>query len=186
MSRATSPAWGRLAPWVGLVARVVVGGVWVYAGMLKLPNLDSSVTAVRAYQLLPTGLADTVGRVLPTLEVVVGVCLLLGALTRLAGGVSALLQLAFIIGIISVWSRGIAINCGCFGDGGPDPDAFSKYPWEIARDVGLMLLSLYLVWRPRTPFAVDNLMFPQANTIQPEPSAEEPVALEESDVQAES
>lgn len=169
MSRGTVSAWGRFAPWAGLVARVVVGGVWLYAGLLKLPNPDASVTAVRAYQLLPTGLADTVGRVLPTLEVILGVCLLLGALTRFAGGLSALLQLAFIVGIVSVWSRGIAIDCGCFGDGGPDPDAFSKYPWEIARDVGLMLLSLYLVWRPRTPLAVDNLMFPEESDVQAEP-----------------
>lgn len=168
MSRGTSPAWARFAPWLGLVARIVVGGVWLYAGLLKLPNPDASVTAVRAYQLLPVGLADTVGRVLPTLEVILGVCLLLGALTRLVGGLSALLQLAFIVGIVSVWSRGIAIDCGCFGDGGPDPDAFSKYPWEIARDVGLMLLSLYLVWRPRTPYAVDNLMFPEESDVQAE------------------
>ena len=146
--------------WVGVVARVVVGGVWVYAGMLKLPHPDTSVTAVRSYQLLPAGLAETVGHLLPMLEIVVGGCLLLGLLTRVTGAASALLQIAFIIGIASVWSRGIAIDCGCFGNGGADPVAFGKYPWEIARDTGLLALSLLLVWRPRTPLAVDNLLFP--------------------------
>jgi uncharacterized membrane protein YphA (DoxX/SURF4 family) len=147
--------------WTGLAARLLVGGVWIYAGLLKLPHPESSVTAVRAYQLLPTGLADSVGHVLPTLEVVVGVCLVLGLLTRFSGAVSALLQVAFIIGIVSVWSRGIAINCGCFGDGGPNPDAASQYPWEIARDVGLLALSLLLVLRPRTPYAADAILFPE-------------------------
>ncbi|MFL6060641.1 MAG: MauE/DoxX family redox-associated membrane protein [Marmoricola sp.] len=146
--------------WTGLVARLLVGGVWIYAGVLKLPHPESSVSAVRAYQLLPIGSADAVGHVLPMLEVVVGACLVLGLLTRITGGVSALLQLAFVIGIASVWSRGIAINCGCFGDGGANPDALRHYPWEIARDVGLMALSLLLVVRPRTPYAVDNLLFP--------------------------
>jgi uncharacterized membrane protein YphA (DoxX/SURF4 family) len=146
--------------WLGFLARMVVGGVWIWAGLLKLPDPDASVTAVRAYQLLPPSLADGVGRVLPMLEVVVGACLVLGLLTRAAGVVSALMQAAFIIGIISVWSRGISINCGCFGDGGPDPDAFSKYPWEIARDTGLLLLSLLIVWLRRTPLALDNLLFP--------------------------
>ncbi|MGY2874146.1 putative membrane protein YphA (DoxX/SURF4 family) [Marmoricola sp. URHA0025 HA25] len=146
--------------WVGVAARLVVGGVWVYAGMLKLPHPDTSVSAVRSYQLLPTGLAETVGHVLPMLEIVVGGCLVLGLLTRLSGVVSALLQLAFVIGIVSVWARGIQINCGCFGDGGPATDAFSKYPWEIARDTGLLALSLLLIWRPRTPVAVDNHLFP--------------------------
>jgi uncharacterized membrane protein YphA (DoxX/SURF4 family) len=145
--------------WVGLVARLVVGGVWLWAGLLKVTEPEASVTAVRGYQILSPSLADGVGRVLPMLEVVIGACLLLGLLTRLAGGLSAVLQLAFIVGIASVWARGISINCGCFGDGGPNPDAISQYPWEIARDVGLLLASAYLVWRPRTPFALDNLLY---------------------------
>jgi uncharacterized membrane protein YphA (DoxX/SURF4 family) len=149
-----------MARWAGLVARLVVGGVWIWAGVLKLPHPESSVTAVRAYQLLSPSVGDAVGRVLPMLEIVVGACLVLGLLTRFAGLLSALMLVAFIVGIASVWSRGIAINCGCFGDGGVDPDAFSKYPWEIARDVGLVLLSLLVVWVRRTPLAVDNVLFP--------------------------
>jgi uncharacterized membrane protein YphA (DoxX/SURF4 family) len=149
--------------WIGVLARVVVGGVWVYAGALKLPHPDTSVTAVRAYQILPTGVAETVGHLLPMVEVVVGGCVLLGLLVRFTGVLSALMQAAFIVGIVSVWSRGIAIDCGCFGGGGADPDAVSKYPWEIARDSGLLALSLLLVWRPRTPVAVDNLLFPTSS-----------------------
>lgn len=147
--------------WTGLIARLVVGGVWIWAGAIKLPDPDASVSAVRGYQLLPLSIADGVGRLLPMLEVVIGVCLVLGLLTRVSAVVSALLQVAFIVGIVSVWSRGIAISCGCFGDGGPDPDAFSKYPWEIARDVGLLALSLLLVWLRRTPYALDNILFPE-------------------------
>ena len=158
--------------WLGVLARLVVGGVWLWAGFAKLPHPNASVSAVRAYQLLPAGLAETVGRVLPMLEIVVGACLVLGLLVRFIGGVSALMQVAFVIGIVSVWSRGIAIDCGCFGSGGADPDAFGKYPWEIARDVGLGALSLLLVWRPRTPFAVDNLLFPApaSENLEPEPT----------------
>ena len=146
--------------WVGLASRLVVGGVWIWAGLIKLPDPGASVTAVRAYQLLPASAADAVGRALPMVEVVVGVCLVLGLLTRISAAVSALLLLAFIIGIASVWSRGIAIDCGCFGDGGHDPHAISKYPWEIARDVGLLAASLLVVWLRRTPFALDNVIFP--------------------------
>ncbi len=151
--------------WAGLVARLVVGGVWIWAGVIKLPDPEASVTAVRAYQLLPPGLADGVGRVLPMFEVVVGTCLVLGLITRLSAAVSAVLQIAFIVGIISVWSRGIEISCGCFGDGGPDPDAFSKYPWEIARDSGLLILSLFVAWLRSTPYALDNRIFPQQSEV---------------------
>ncbi|MCZ4498065.1 MAG: DoxX family rane protein [Marmoricola sp.] len=147
-------------PWTGLLARLVVGGVWLYAGALKLGDPEASVAAVRGYQILPTGFADTVGHVLPMLEVVLGACLVLGLLTRFVGGLSALMQLAFVIGIASVWSRGIEINCGCFGDGGPNPNASASYPWEIARDLALMAASVLLVVRPRTPYAVDAVLFP--------------------------
>jgi uncharacterized membrane protein YphA (DoxX/SURF4 family) len=147
--------------WLGTAARLLTGGVWIWAGAIKLPHPDQSVLAVRAYQLLPGDTATTVGHLLPVLEVVVGACLVLGVLTRGAAVVSGLLFVAFIIGIASVWARGIAIDCGCFGNGGYDPDAASKYPWEIARDVGLLALSAYLLWQGRTRVALDNLLFPE-------------------------
>lgn len=161
--------------WFGLVARLGLGGVWIYAGWLKVDDLDASVQAVRAYQILPYEVADVVGRVLPMLEVVLGVCLVLGLLVRGSGVLSALLQLAFIAGIVSVWVRGISIDCGCFGDGGYDPDAESKYPWEIARDTGLLLLSLFLVRWPRTALALDNVLFPPASATAAEARPDEDV-----------
>jgi uncharacterized membrane protein YphA (DoxX/SURF4 family) len=145
--------------WFGTAARLVTGGVWIWAAALKLPDPEESVLAVRAYQLLPGDSATTVGHLLPVLELVVGVCLVLGVLTRGAAFVSGLLFVAFIIGIASVWARGITIDCGCFGGGGYDADAASQYPWEIARDAGLLLLSGYLVWQGRTRIALDNVLF---------------------------
>jgi uncharacterized membrane protein YphA (DoxX/SURF4 family) len=142
--------------WFGLAARLVTGAVWIWAGAVKLPDPASSVQAVRAYQLLPSSIVPTVGQLLPVIEVVVGAALVLGILTRGAAVVSALLFLLFVIGIASVWARGITIDCGCFGGGGFDPDATSKYPWEIARDVALLLLSLYVAWLPRTRLALDH------------------------------
>ena len=145
--------------WFGLAARLVVGGVWIAAGALKLPDPAASVRAVRAYDLLPEAVVPTVGHLLPVLEVVVGVCLVLGLLTRAMAAVSALLFVAFIVGIASAWARGLQIECGCFGGGGYNSGASGDYPWEIARDVGLLLLSAYLVWRPRTRWGLDALLF---------------------------
>jgi uncharacterized membrane protein YphA (DoxX/SURF4 family) len=145
--------------WLGLVARLVTGGVWIVAGALKLPHPADSVRAVRAYDLLPEAVVPTVGHLLPVVEVVIGVLLVLGLLTRSAASVSALLFVAFIIGISSAWSRGLSIDCGCFGGGGFDRDATSKYPGEIARDVGLLALSAWLAVRPRSRWALDSLLW---------------------------
>ncbi|MDF1606414.1 MauE/DoxX family redox-associated membrane protein [Nocardioides sp. YIM 152315] len=145
--------------WLGLLLRVVVGVVWIVAGALKLPDPAQSVAAVRAYQLLPGDLATPVGQLLPVIEIVVGVMLVVGLLTRGAAAISALLFVAFIVGIASVWARGINIDCGCFGGGGADPDAASQYPWEIARDVLLLAASVFVAWLPSTRLSLDALLF---------------------------
>jgi uncharacterized membrane protein YphA (DoxX/SURF4 family) len=145
--------------WLGLLARLVIGGVWIVAGAIKLLDPAQSVDAVRAYQLLPAGMVQPVGQLLPIVEIVVGVMLVLGLLTRGAAVVSALLFAAFLVGIASAWARGITIDCGCFGGGGYNPDAASQYPWEIARDLALLLASLYLAWLPTTRLSLDALLF---------------------------
>ena len=145
--------------WVGLLARLVTGGVWIAAGAVKLPDPAQSVDAVRAYQLLPASLVEPVGQLLPVVEIVVGATLVLGLLARGSAVVSALLFVAFIVGIASVWARGITNACGCFGGGGYDTDAPSQYPVEIARDGALLLASLFVAWRPSTRLALDALLF---------------------------
>jgi uncharacterized membrane protein YphA (DoxX/SURF4 family) len=146
--------------WLGLLARLVVGGVWIAAGALKLPDPAASVRAVRAYDLLPEAVVPTIGHGLPILEVLVGGCLVAGLLTRAAAALSGLLLAAFVVGIASAWARGLQIDCGCFGGGGFSQGASAEYPWEIARDVGLLALSAFVVWRRRTPYALDNRLFP--------------------------
>lgn len=151
--------------WLGLLARLVTGGVWIAAGAVKLPDPYASVQAVRAYEILPASAAETAGYLLPVVEIVIGVALVLGLLTRGAAVASGLLFVVFIAGIASVWARGLEIDCGCFGGGGYDPDATSNYPWEIARDLALLALSGYLVWLRTSRLALDNLLFRRTTVI---------------------
>ena len=145
-----------LQPWLSLVLRLVLAGVFAVSGALKLPDPAASVRAVRAYRILPEASVHVVGYGLPFLEIVVGLLLVVGLGTRIAAGVSAVLLVLFIVGIASAWARGLQIDCGCFGGGGYAANATSKYPWEIARDAGLLLGSLLLVIRPRTPLSADG------------------------------
>lgn len=145
--------------WIGITARLILGGVLIVAGALKLPNLEASVFSVVAYQLVPYSWAKVLGVVLPVGEVVLGALLLLGLFTRISGLLGALMMVAYIVAIISVWVRGISIDCGCFSPGGPTDEGFSKYPWEIARDLGLALAGAWLFWGPRTPWALDQWLF---------------------------
>lgn len=152
--------------WIGLLARLVVGVVWIIAGAAKIRDPAESVRAVRAYELLPEVAVPAVGYGLPLLEIVIGILLVLGLLTRLSAIASALLFVVFIAGIASVWARGITIDCGCFGGGGFEENAAKEYPMEIARDIGLLLLSGWLIIRPRSVLAMDSVLFPPAPPLE--------------------
>lgn len=148
-----------VSEWVGLVARLVLGVVLVVSGYLKVGSLESSAEAVRAFKILPYDLANLVGYVLPVLELAIGALLVLGLFTRIAGIVGALLMVAFLIGIVSVWVRGISIDCGCFGGGGVVAPEDTNYLWDVVRDVGLLLCGVWLAVRPRTPASMDRWLF---------------------------
>jgi len=157
---ASSPAtWVRYA---GLAARAVLGGVFVLAGALKVTHPHEAGLAVQAYRLLPPVLARDVGYGLPVLEIALGVLLILGLFTRFAAILTGLLLIAFIIGVASVWARGLSIDCGCFGGGGEATAAgrAARYTREIARDVGLLVLAVFLAVRPRTALALDTWLTP--------------------------
>ena len=55
-------------PWIGLLARLGLGGILLYAGYLKAFTPEKSMMAVRAYELLPIWLANFFGLVLPWLK----------------------------------------------------------------------------------------------------------------------
>jgi len=138
--------------------RLLLGGVILYSGAIKLGDLPASVRAVRAYELLPEALAKVVGTGLPVVEIILGLLLLAGLLTRYAAAAVALLMVVFIIGIASAWARGLAIDCGCFGGGGAiEPDQ-TQYPLEITRDLALAAAAVVLAWRPTSRFSLDSTL----------------------------
>ncbi|GAB47879.1 MauE/DoxX family redox-associated membrane protein [Mobilicoccus pelagius] len=149
------------ASWIGLLARLVLGGTLLAAGLLKIGHPRAAARAAQAYQILPFDVAGMVGLALPVVEILLGALLVLGLFTRTAALLGMLLQLVFIAAIASVWARGIAIDCGCFGDGGPVSAGQTQYGWVIARDVGLALCGLWLVLRPRAPFSLDARLSPE-------------------------
>jgi uncharacterized membrane protein YphA (DoxX/SURF4 family) len=146
----------KYSPWIGLLARLILGGVLFAAGLLKYQHLDKSQMAVRAYELLPISVANFLGITLPFLEIAVGLLLVVGAATRIAAAVGGLLMVAFIIGISQAWARGLSIDCGCFGGGGQVAPGATNYLPEILRDTALALIAIYLFRYPQSKFGLDR------------------------------
>jgi len=143
-----------LVLWLATAARLVVGGVFVVAGALKLPDPAAAVRAVRAYRLLPEALVAPVAFGLPVVEIAVGLALLLGVFVRTAAIASSVLLVVFIVGVGSAWARGLQIDCGCFGNGGQVAAGQTAYPAEVARDVALLIVALALARWPRSRLAL--------------------------------
>lgn len=148
-------------PWIGLVARLVLGGVLLVAGALKVGTPLVAARAVQAYQILPFDLAGYIGMALPVIEIILGALLILGLFTRPAAIGGTLLMVVFIAGIASAWARGLSIDCGCFGGGGTVAPEETQYGIDIARDVAFALCGLWLILRPRTALSLDSKISPE-------------------------
>ncbi|ASU86187.1 DoxX family protein [Nocardiopsis gilva YIM 90087] len=148
--------WPTVQPWVTLVCRIALAGILAFAAYTKLPPA-LSVQSVEAYQLFSPGVAELIGYTLPLIEFALALLLLIGLATRYVGGATALLMLVFIAGIVSAWARGLAIDCGCFGSGGPVAEGETAYGLDILRDIGFIALAgIVMIW-PRSPLALDRV-----------------------------
>lgn len=140
----------------GLLVRLGLAAVWLISGGYKLADPGQTYVAVQAYDVLPEGLVGVVATAMPLLELVLGVLLVAGIGTRAIAVVSAIVLLVFIAAVVQSWARGLTIDCGCFGGGGQVEAGQTRYPQEIARDTGFLLLAVWLMVRPRTLFSADG------------------------------
>jgi uncharacterized membrane protein YphA (DoxX/SURF4 family) len=146
----------RLLPWLTLFARLLLGGVLFAAGLLKAKNTTEAGMAVRAYRLLPSGLANTFGYILPWFEMGIATLLILGIAVRISALLGGALMLLFIVAVSQAWARGLSIDCGCFGGGGNVAPGHTKYLQEILRDIGLVIIAFYLTKKPHGRFGLDK------------------------------
>ena len=91
-----------------LAARVMIGGVLLYAGFMKATGPSAEFAALlEAYKLFPSSLLSPLSLAVPYIEMWVGLFLMAGLYTRQAALASALLFTAFIIAVGSTFARGI-------------------------------------------------------------------------------
>jgi uncharacterized membrane protein YphA (DoxX/SURF4 family) len=128
-----------------LLLRVLLGGFYIVAGAVKIPNPGKFAEAVDNYRILPHAMINSVAITLPWIEVVAGVFLVLGLWRKASAWLVNLMTLVFIVAISSAVARGLSIECGCFGTVGGREVGLKA----IAEDVGLLLCGLWIVWQSR-------------------------------------
>ncbi len=136
----TEKAWPR---YVALAARLILGGVFIYASFDKILHPAAFADAVFNYQLLPSQLINLMALILPWLELILGVLLLSGFwLSGAVFGVN-LLMIIFLGALIVNTARGLNISCGCFST---ETTSAGLSWWVVLRDIFFFSLSVYLLF----------------------------------------
>lgn len=126
-----------------ILTRLVVGGVFIYAGALKLLDPQGFADAIAGFEMLPPQLVTLAALGLPPLEVLAGVLLIAGWGLRMAAFCILGLTLVFAVALGQALTRGLLVDCGCFGGG----DASVASMWvTLGRDVLLMAGAGLIYW----------------------------------------
>jgi putative oxidoreductase len=155
--KAGSGLHGRLTgPYATLVSRLVLGGVFLFAGASKVVDPGSLAASIRTYGLgLPEWFVTFSAYSLPYIEVMLGLYLIAGLFTKASAWATTGLMALFTLALVQGAVRGLEIDCGCFGAGA---DSGSNLWLSAARDVGLLALGLHIALSPLGRFSVDALL----------------------------
>ncbi len=128
--------------WFWRGCALIIGAVFLYAGILKAMHPAQFAGDIENYHLIPWTLGVRAAFYLPWLEILCGLALITRWLY--AGALTILLALTvvFIGATISAKVRGIDITCGCFGAA----SHYLSFAGHLALDV-IILLALVLLWR---------------------------------------
>ncbi len=100
---------------VDALLRLLVGGAFVLAGVLKIADPAKFAMAVANYRLFPHETLNLVAILVPPVEVAAGLFVLAGVWLRAAALVIVWMTALFLLLITSALARGLNIECGCFG-----------------------------------------------------------------------
>jgi uncharacterized membrane protein YphA (DoxX/SURF4 family) len=126
-----------------LVFRLALGGLFVYAGVVKVLDPLDFAQNIRNYRLVGQSLSFMAAIVLPWLEILAGVALAAGIWKRASALIISGLLVFFILLTLVTIARGLDVECGCFG-------ALSRKSGfgVILEDLGMLFMGLCLLFAP--------------------------------------
>jgi uncharacterized membrane protein YphA (DoxX/SURF4 family) len=123
--------------------RLVLGGLFVYAGVVKVLDPLGFAQDIRNYRLVGQSLSFIAAVVLPWLEILAGLALAAGVWKRASALIISGLLVFFILLTLVTIARGLDVDCGCFG-------ALSRKSGfgVILEDLGMLFMGLCLLFAP--------------------------------------
>ncbi|PYL18670.1 MAG: DoxX family protein [Verrucomicrobia bacterium] len=127
------------------IVDLIVGGIFVYAGVVKVLDPVQFANDIDNYKTLPWFVSVRLAVYLPWLEIFCGLALIFRFLYR--GGLLILtaLILVFIGATIAAKARGLDITCGCFGHASKN----WNFSTHLVLDLLILLAAVVLFSRVR-------------------------------------
>lgn len=122
--------------------RVVLGGIFIYAGYVKLRDpWQLFAASIASYDLVPMWVGEIVAKAFPWVEIAMGLGLVIGR--RLLTPSAVLTAVVLIFFNVMLWRaflQGKEIDCGCFGAG-------EALTWKtLVRDGSMLAGALIVTW----------------------------------------
>ena len=138
-----------------MLLRVVIGLVFIWASWDKLLDPEAFARVVDNYKLLPHFMVNPAAVILPWTEMICGLLLTVGLLTKGSTFIVASLLFIFILALGFNIYRGLDISCGCFTLG---PEANKAALSALIRDIALLIPGFWLLlYQPKSKWACDLL-----------------------------
>ncbi|HKJ98051.1 MAG TPA: DoxX family protein [Desulfotignum sp.] len=139
--------------------RFILGGIFLYSGVLKLSDLAAFAELIGAWGMIPRQLNGLAAVVIAFTEAAAGAGLILDI--RASLGTITVLLVMFMAVLTYGISMGYDIDCGCFGESDPEAQAFHSLRQALVRDLFMVGTAGYLyLWRRQknhTPVAWNQL-----------------------------
>ena len=150
-----------------LVGRIVLGGIFAYAGYAKifLPNqllwplfalkfsisvnLSNFATQVESYKLLSPAGVTFVSHTLPFAEIILGLLLVIGWRLRIWATIVTFIMLGFFTVVTRAYLLHMDINCGCFAT--PEPLTIKTVFRDGAFTALALLMTVFAFIEARKP-----------------------------------
>jgi uncharacterized membrane protein YphA (DoxX/SURF4 family) len=141
---------------LALILRLGLGGLWIYAGVMKLRDPQMFFEDIRNFRMTSSDVSMLMAIYLPWLETITGAALVTRKLVMGASLLSSLMAVIFLVALGSAWARGLDITCGCLGH---DETNRTNYPLHVALDAVLLAVSVLLLSleaRPRASVSTES------------------------------
>ncbi len=137
-----------------VLVRLLLAGLFLVSGIPKIKDPVGFIIKIDEYNVVPPEYVEPFGTYLPWVMIVSGALLIIGLGARGAAGATSLMLISFLIARgINIYRETTGLPCGCFGEDSGDVG------WVLfIQDLGLLLLSVYIILRGCGKFGLDRLI----------------------------